>query len=37
MVEKPAATLGENAEISAKKAIKILKMPQTEYNKMLRK
>ena len=37
MVEKSTATLAENAEISAKKAINILKIPPTEYNKMLRK
>ena len=34
---KSAATQGENTEISARKALKILKMPPTEYRKILRK
>ena len=32
---KSAATGGENVEISARKALKICKMPPTVYNKML--
>ena len=34
---KLAAGQGENAEISARKPLKIRKMPLTEHNKMLRK
>ena len=34
---KLAATRGENAETFARKALKIRRMPPTEYNKMLRK
>ena len=34
---KSAATQGETNEISARKALKILKMPPTEYRKILRK
>ena len=34
---KLAAEQGENAEISARKPLKIRKMPLTEHSKMLRK